>query len=120
MSTRLQRAITRIDARNAGDPNRIVVRGVERGKEQAHAEMVSDWVRRLCPEASEELLLAARAHHVRRWAIARETYPEGRTGYLDWRRALQELHAVELRAVMEAEGYPPEALSRAGEIVRKR
>ena len=63
---RLRRALEAIDAANAGDPNRIRVRGVERPKEQAHAELVTGWIERLAPKASEALRLAGRAHHVRR------------------------------------------------------
>jgi len=119
-SERLQRAMAAIDARNADDPNTILVKGVERKKEQAHAEMVTEWIGRLRPDASEALQLAGRAHHVRRWSIARSQYPDGRTGYLQWRRALQDVHARELRAVMESEGYDAETVARAEQIVRKR
>ena len=70
---RLSRAIVAIDAANADDPNRVVVRGRERPKELVHAELVSEWVGRLSPAPSEALLLAARAHHVRRWAIPRDS-----------------------------------------------
>jgi hypothetical protein len=118
--TRLQRAIAAIDSRNAGDPNTIRIRGLERKKEQAHAEMVSDWLDRLRPEASEPLRLAARAHHVRRWTIPRDSFPDGRAGYLQWRRSLQDVHAAELRAIMEAEGYQPAEINRAEHIIRKR
>src|SRR3972149_1174834 len=58
---RFHRAIAAIDVANAEDPNRITVRGTSRQKEQAHAELVTEWVRRLRPGASEALLLAARA-----------------------------------------------------------
>ena len=34
----------------------------------------------------ETLLLAARAHHLRRWELPRDSYPVGRAGYLRWRR----------------------------------
>ncbi|MBM3739536.1 MAG: DUF4202 domain-containing protein [Acidobacteria bacterium] len=117
---RFQRAINAIDARNQGDPNRLLVGGVERPKEQAHAEMVFDWVRRLRPDASEALLLAARAHHVRRWVIPRSQFPEGRVGYLNWRNALKEVHAAELREAMSTAGYGDPEIARAGFIVRKR
>ncbi len=70
---RLRRGLAAIDAANADDPVTVVVDGVVRSKEQAHAEGAVAWVRRLRPDASEVLLLAARAHHVRRWEIPRTT-----------------------------------------------
>ena len=68
---RLERAIAAIDAANADDPNTLEVRGGVRPKEQAHAELMTEWVRRLDPDADEAQLLAARAHHLRRWTLPR-------------------------------------------------
>ncbi|MGH9050458.1 MAG: DUF4202 domain-containing protein [Acidimicrobiia bacterium] len=117
---RFERAVAAIDAANGADPNQIIVRGAPRPKELAHAELVTEWVRRLRPEASEELLLAARAHHVRRWEIPRDSYPDGRSGYLRWRRALHDLHARIAGEILDAEGYEPAAAARVQAIVRKR
>ena len=79
-SDRFAAAIAAIDQANADDPNRLVVDGVARPKEQAHAEMMTAWVRRLDPDADEAQLLAARAHHLRRWTLPRTDYPDGRAG----------------------------------------
>ena len=68
---RLAAALAAIDAANADDPNVIMVDGVERPKELAHAELMTRWVRTLDPQCSEEQMLAARAHHLRRWTIPR-------------------------------------------------
>lgn len=117
---RFARAVAAIDAANADDPHRIVVRGAERPKELAHAELVTEWVHRLRPDASEALRLAARAHHVRRWEIPRDSYPEGRTGYLKWRRALHELHARVVGDILTDTGYGADTVGRVQAIVRKR
>lgn len=117
---RLERAFAAIDARNADDPHRIVVRGEERPKEIAHAELVSEWVRRLRPDAGDALLLAARGHHLRRWTIPRSSYPDGRSGYLRWRRALHDVHADEIAQILGAQGYDAETVTRAQAIVKKR
>lgn len=116
----LERAFAAIDARNADDPNTIVVDGQKVPKELTHARMVTDWIRRLRPDAPEPLLLAGRAHHIRRWAIPRSSYPPGRVPYLQWRRALQDLHAAELRAILTEVGYDPATIDRAEWILRKR
>jgi len=108
---RFERAIGAIDAVNAEDPH---------GKELRHAEMATAWVRRLRPDAGDELLLAARAHHLRRWAIARDSYPEGRNGYLRWRKALQRQHADDVGRILGAEGYGPDTIARVQDIVQKR
>ena len=116
---RLRRALAAIDAANAGDPQRIDVRGDLRPKELAHAELASEWVGRLRPDASEALRLAARAHHVRRWEIPRERYPQGRSGYLRWRKALGAHHAKVAGEILAGEGYAEPTIARVQEIVRK-
>ena len=97
---RFEAALAAIDAANADDPNVVVVDGVQRPKEQAHAELMSDWVRRLDPDATDEQLLAARAHHLRRWALPRSEYPDGRSGYLRWRTELSKRHAADVGEIL--------------------
>ena len=116
---RLAAALAAIDAANADDPNTIVVDGVERPKEQAHAEMMTAWVRRLDPAASDEQLIAARAHHLRRWALPRSDFPEGRAGYLRWRTAQKKQHAEEVAAILQRVGYDEASVERVQQIVRK-
>lgn len=117
---RFARAIAAIDAANADDPHRVLIRGEERPKELAHAALVTEWVERLEPEAGEALRLAARAHHLRRWTIPRSTYPEGRSGYLRWRKALHEQHAREVAEILAEAGYDEVTIARVQDLVRKR
>jgi hypothetical protein len=117
---RFDAAVRAIDAANGDDPHVIVVDGTTRPKELAHAELVTGWVRRLDPEASEPLLLAARAHHLRRWTIPRDSYPNGRAGYLKWRKALHEQHAREVAEILRDVGYDDAAVARVQDLVRKR
>jgi Domain of unknown function (DUF4202) len=116
---RLAAALAAIDAANTDDPHTIVVDGVERPKELAHAEMMTAWVRRLDPDCTDEQLLAARAHHLRRWSIPRHSYPEGRSGYLRWRTALKKQHAEQVGAILRDAGYDDAVAERVGRIVRK-
>jgi uncharacterized protein DUF4202 len=117
---RFDRAIAAIDAANADDPNTVVVRGEQRPKELAHAELVSEWVITLRPDASEALRLAARAHHLRRWSVPRASYPAGRAGYLRWRRDLHDQHAREVGAILTSVGYDDGMIARVQDLVRKR
>ena len=117
---RLAAALAAVDAANADDPATVVVGGVERPKELTHAEMMTRWVRRLDPDCSDEQLIAARAHHLRRWAIPRDSYPKDRAGYLRWRTALQRQHAEDVGRIMRDAGYGDESIERVQAIVRKR
>lgn len=118
-AARLESALAAIDAANADDPETIVVAGQVRPKEQAHAEMMTEWVRTLDPDATDAQLLAARAHHLRRWTIPRSSYPEGRAGYLRWRTALKQQHATDVAAILDREGYETDVIERVQQIVRK-
>lgn len=117
---RLGRALEAIDAANADDPHHIVIRGDRRPKELGHAELATEWLQRMRPDADEALVLAVRAHHLRRWAIPRSAYPEGRAGYLRWRTALKNLHATEAGRILEDVGYDAATVSRVQDILRKR
>lgn len=113
------RAILAIDTANEADPNTIVARGEERPKELAHAELMTEWVNRLDPDADEAQLLAARAHHLRRWSLPRDQYPDGRAGYLRWRTALRKQHAAEVAELLREVGYDDATIERVRAIVNK-
>jgi len=116
---RFEAAIAAIDAANADDPATVEVAGAARPKEQTHAEMMTGWVRRLAPDASEALRLAARAHHLRRWMVRRGSFPAGRGGYLRWRRALQHVHAELAAAILEQHGYRRADVERVRALIAK-
>ncbi len=116
---RFEDAVAAIDAANADDPHTIEVRGEVRPKELAHADLMTEWVRRLDPGASEAQLLAARAHHLRRWTSPRSSYPEGRAGYLRWRTDLKKQHAEEVAGILGEAGYDADTIDAVQRIVRK-
>ena len=118
-SQRFRDAIRRIDAANTDDPHTLIVNGESRPKELTHAAMLTAWVGRLRPDAGEALLLAARAHHIRRWTIPRDDYPSGRRGYLRWRTALQAMHAAEVGRILQEAGYGTDEVARVQQLVRK-
>jgi hypothetical protein len=79
-----------------------------------------DWAKRLAPQASDVLLLAVRAQHIRRWTVPRSSFPDGRIGYLKWREGLKTFHADTLAAIMQEAGYVGDAVEKARSlIVRK-
>ncbi|MEI7592275.1 MAG: DUF4202 domain-containing protein [Actinomycetes bacterium] len=116
---RFDLAIAAIDAMNADDPNVIMVDGVERPKEQAHAELMTAWIWKLDSAPSDAQLLAARAHHLRRWSIPRDQFPDGRVGYLRWRTSLKAQHADEVASVLVEAGYDVDVIDHVQRIIRK-
>lgn len=119
MSDRLARALAAIDDVNAEDPHTVAVAGVSRPKELVHADRMTHWLGVLDPDATEAQLLAARAHHLRRWVSPRATYPAGRAGYHRWRRDQRERQALEVGELLTAVGYERPLIEQVQAIVAK-
>lgn len=91
------RARQLIDAAHAVDPARAPD---GRAAELVYAERVETWVTRLVPAAPALLRLAARSQHLERWSVPRASFPEGKVGYLSWRRSLYPKQAERARALL--------------------
>ncbi len=115
MSARKQAVLDAIDAANAKDPN------LDDGQPEAllYGTRMSAELERLFPDASDALQIAARGQHVERWKLARTEYPEGRAGYLAWRKAQGEHHADVVMSLMTEGGYSEEEAEAAGRMLRK-
>ena len=95
------RARSLIDSAHAADPVR---ESDGRAAELAYGDRVQAWVAKLVPGASPILLLAARCQHLERWLTPRSTFPEGKVGYLAWRRSLYVKQADRARDLLLAAG----------------
>ena len=119
-SQRFESALGRFDAENSRDPNLEVADGAARPREWLHARRLTKWVLRLCPEASEELRLAARCQHLCRWEIPRSSHPLTRAGYLQWRATLKKFHAQKAGDILRELGYPEEMIRRVQDLNLKK
>src|SRR2546429_8753974 len=116
---RLEDVIAAIDAANENDPNTIEVDGRRQPAELVYGRRMNATLARMAPTASEPLRIAVRGQHIERWTSPRQRYPEGRVGYLRWRKDLQDFHARRIAEIMAAAGYDPDAIARVGALVRK-
>ncbi|MEY2402334.1 MAG: hypothetical protein QOJ08_2445 [Ilumatobacteraceae bacterium] len=119
LSPRYDAAIAAIDAANAADPNTVEVRGRTVPLALIHGQLAAEWIGRLVDELDETLLLAARAHHLRRWELPRDSYPAGRAGYLRWRRDQKVRHATDVAAILEPCGYDATEIERVQQLIRR-
>jgi Domain of unknown function (DUF4202) len=119
-SERFNRALARFDEENSRDPNWERVDGRDVPKELIYAQWLTNWVERLCPDASEELRLAARCQHLRRWEVPRNSYPMTRAGYLQWREGLKRFHAEKAGEILREVGYPDDAVRRVQNLNMKK
>ena len=113
--TRLEKALSGIDAANAADPT------LEDGQPAAllYGRRMSAELKRLFPDASEPLQIAARGQHVERWKLKRADYPDGRAGYLQWRKDQAENHAARVAGIMSDAGYKVDSIEKTTQMLRK-
>ncbi|HXC36002.1 MAG TPA: DUF4202 domain-containing protein [Candidatus Acidoferrales bacterium] len=114
--TQFDAAIRRFDEENARDPNKEN----SQPRELLYAQRLTDWVLRLCPEASETLRLAARCQHLCRWEIPRANYPMTRPGYLKWRTDLKKFHAQRAGEILREAGYDDDTIRRVQDLNLKK
>ncbi len=119
MINKVEAAFELFDSYNQGDPVTYTWNNEVYPQEYFLAIQLHKWILVLDPEASEELLLASRSQHIGRWEISRDQYPEGRKGYLAWRRDLALFHADTAAAIMKNVGYGEEQISRVKQIILK-
>jgi Domain of unknown function (DUF4202) len=117
---RFEAALSRFDQENAKDPNLEQSGGRSVPRELLYAQWLTDWVLRLCPEASESLRLAARCQHLCRWMVPRDSYPMTRPGYLKWREDLKHFHAEKAGAILREVGYSEETTARVQSLNLKK
>lgn len=119
MSRRLGAVLAAIDAANSADPNTADENGKPVPVELLYGQRMSSELERVCPDASEHLKIAARGQHIERWKTPRSAYPEGRAGYLAWRKGLGAFHARRIGEIMAEAGYGEADCARVGAMLRK-
>lgn len=104
-----------IDAANAADPR------LEAGApaELLYGRRMTEEQQRLYPDAADPLAIACRGQHIERWLLPRQDFPEGRDGYLQWRREQGRRHADRVMGLMRAAGYGDADVDHAGRMLRK-
>lgn len=115
----MEQVLRAIDRLNSEDPNTEWVNGVERLKEQLYSERMSGQMQTFCPEASDELRIAAHAQHVRRWVSRRSDYPDGKAGYYQWRIGLGKMHAEITMDEMNKVGYSEQSQQQVFRLLTK-
>jgi hypothetical protein len=116
----LEAALLAIDAANALDPRTLVVRGSSRPWALGEGELATLWLEQLAPDASDALRIAVRGHHIRRWETPRASYPEGRPGYLKWRKHLYDVAYDHVARIMRDADYDDVTIERVGDLMHKR
>ncbi|MBB3190440.1 DUF4202 domain-containing protein [Halomonas cerina] len=117
--TPFTRTLAALDALHAEDPRRVEVAGESVPQELWHAGRMSAWLDTLQDQPDELVRLAVRGQHLQRWQVPRGDYPEGRVGYLTWRRDQGKRAGETTAALMREAGYADEAAEQVARMIRK-
>jgi len=117
--TNLEAAYALIDEANARDPNVVSAGGASAPAELVYGQRMTAMLARVYPNASDDVRLAVRAQHIRRWEVPRASYPMDRPGYLRWRKDLGRKHAEWAGEILQRVGFGAEQVARVGALVRK-
>jgi hypothetical protein len=117
---RFSETIQMIDQVNMEDPNLESWQGKSYPKEHLYAERMTDRLSIFAPDASEALQIAARAQHIGRWKIPRDSFSMDRVGYLKWRNSLKAKHADLAEKIMIKAGYDETAYQDVRSLIQKK
>ena len=118
--SQFQKASTWIDAENAQDPNQEIVQSKTHPKELLYSNRMYERLMDFHSNASEAVQIAAKAQHICRWKMPRESYPMDRVGYLKWREDLKKFHAKTTAEILEKAGYSQEFTDRVSFLIEKK
>jgi hypothetical protein len=109
-----------IDAENEADPNNEIYQDITYPKELLYSDRMYEKLMTFQPSASEAVQIAAKAQHICRWKMPRETYPMDRVGYLKWREDLKKFHAKTTAEILKKAGYEDTFIDRVSFLIEKK
>lgn len=116
----VERSIARIEAGLAQDP-RVERVGDEDGpRELLFTRRMVAWIKKLSPQPSDALLLAAWGHVLDRWTLPRDSHPKTTSGYHKWRRALDVISADAVTKILREENIGEEIVERTRGLILKK
>jgi hypothetical protein len=118
--TPFQNASAGIDTENAQDPNSEIYQSKSYPKELLYSNRMYEKLMDFYPNASEAVQIAAKAQHICRWKMPRNSYPMDRVGYLKWREDLKKFHAKTTAEILEKAGYSQKFIDRVSFLIEKK
>jgi hypothetical protein len=109
-----------IDAENEADPNSEIYQDITYPKELLYSDRMYERLMNFQPNTSEAVQIAAKAQHICRWKMPRESYPMDRVGYLKWREDLKKFHAKTTAEILKKAGYEDTFIDRVSFLIEKK
>ncbi len=101
------------------DPRRQSFQSQEYPKDLLFTKRVIFWINQM-GSPSEDLLIAAWGHVVKRWEIPRKKYPEGSKGYHEYRYAQSKLSADVVDKILRTENFAEDRIKKIRSIMMNR
>jgi len=118
--SKFDKACQLFDEYNSRDPKSTIIDGIEITESLLYAQRMTSKLLDFEPNASEQLLLAARSQHIGRWEIPRTDFPMGRKGYLQWRSQLKLYHAKLAASILEKSDYDELTIVKVKDLLLKK
>ncbi|MBD1391354.1 DUF4202 domain-containing protein [Neiella sp. HB171785] len=119
LSNPLEQVFAAIDAVNQADPNMELLEDIELPAALLYGTRMTSMQMRFAPKATDVVQIAARAQHIKRWAIPRADFPAGKKGYYDWRQTLGKKHAEWTAEILQSLDFDDNTIARVGALLRK-
>ncbi|MYL23872.1 DUF4202 domain-containing protein [Vreelandella massiliensis] len=121
MPSAFEDTLAAIDALHAQDPRSTTLEdGSSLPQELAYAQRMSAWLNKVHDAPDDVLTLAVRAQHLQRWQVPRTDYPEGRVGYLTWRKDQGKRAGETTATLMRKAGYREADADRVATVIAKK
>lgn len=120
MDTPFEKAIIEFDRLNSSDPNIETWNDITYPKEVLYSMRMTETLKKINPNASETVQLAARCQHICRWQISRSEFEPNRIGYLKWRTQLYKFHAKKASEVLMQVGYDEKTIKSVAFLLQKK
>jgi len=105
---KLEKAMALIDEANSKDPSRVTWEGEKVPYRLLYSQWLTEWVQKMDPKASDELLLLARGRNVEGWRLSeikRDDYAPNTAGVRQWEMDRRKWQAGRLVSIMKDAGY---------------
>lgn len=121
MAPDVTKALEKIDEAHSADPTKVTPPGAtgEIGYELLYAQKSTAYLDKLNSSPSNNLRLAVRAQHFRRWEVPRDSYPMTRIGYHSWRTYLKKRQGELVAELLKDYGFSDEDRDRVAALIRK-
>ncbi len=118
-TTSYQKAVESCKLAHLKDPTVEVVDSKKVPAEWLYTQRLVECLQQTYPDASEALTIAAHCQHLYRWQIKRSDYPEGRSGYYQWRNYLGEYQFNKAKSILQECAYADDFIEEVGMILKK-